>query len=126
MEAFLAVLVASAPIVIVPVVTFGSVRLFRLLLEYLDKKPRYPSLDVAIAEIALGVRAGHFAVDDLDFYLNGFSEQQKNTALSIFYKTEYLTILDVDFQDMKQQMLFCQVLSSSISSVHSILNNLRR
>jgi len=125
MEAFLAVLVASAPIVIVPVVTFGSARLFRLLLEYLDKpKPRYPSLDVAIAQIALGVRAGRIAVDDLDFYLNGFSKEQKNAALSILYKTEYLTILDVDFQNMEQQMLFCQVLSSSISSVHSILNNL--
>lgn len=125
METLLAALIASAPIIIVPPVIFSSARLFRSLLEYLDKpKPRYPSLDVAISEIALGVRGGRFAVDDVDFLLNGFSEEQKNTALSILYKTEYLTILDVDFQEVEEQMLFCQVLASSVSSVHSVLNDL--
>ncbi|MEQ8464437.1 hypothetical protein [Coleofasciculus sp. E1-EBD-02] len=125
METLLAALIGSAQIIIVPTVTLGSARLFRALLEYLDKpKPRYSSLDVAIAEIALGVRDGRFAVDDVDFLLNGFSEEQKNTALSILYKTEYLTILDVDFQEVEEQMLFCQVLASSVSSVHSVLNDL--
>jgi hypothetical protein len=125
MEVFLAALIASAPIIIVPAVTFGSVRLFRALLQYLDKpKPRYPSLDVAIAEIALGVRGDRFAVDDVGFLLNGFSEEQKNTALSILYKTEYLTILDVDFQEVEEQMLFCQVLAYYVSLVNSVLNDL--
>jgi len=105
---------------------FILLELFELL-EYLHKpKLRYPSLDVAIAEIALGVRAGRIPVDDLDFYLNGFSEQQKNTALSILYKTEYLTILDVDFQDMKQQMLFFQALATSASFVYFRLSSIEQ
>lgn len=125
METLLAALIASVQIIILPAVTLGSVRLFRSLLEYLDKpKPRYSSLDAAIAEIALGVREGWLSVGDIDQHLVGFSKGEVNAALTVLYETKYLTILDVDFQDIEEQMLFCQVLASSVSSVHSILNNL--
>lgn len=118
-------LFAAFQVVFFPVLVTVSAKGFRFLLEYSSKpKPLYPSLDIAVVEIALLVREGRLEVGDIDFHLVGFSEGQKGKIRSILYETQYLTILDVDFQRIEEQMLFCQSLAYSVSSMNSRLNNL--
>jgi len=121
-------LIAVFEAVLSPFVIFSTIAIFSDILsekfERTNPKSKYPSLDVAIAEIAFEVREGRLPVGDINQHLVGFSKGEVNAALTILYETKYLTVLDVDFEVIEEQMLFCHSLASSISISNFCLNNL--
>jgi hypothetical protein len=105
-------------------VLFGS-EFSRCLFKKIDK-PRYPSLDVAMAEISFLVQEGLISLDYAECCLSEFCWHDRVRALNVLRRTDFLTRFDVEFEELEEDMLFSQALVTSASFVYFRLSSIEQ